>query len=283
MRDKVVSAAEAVAIIRSGDMIATSGFVGVGTPDEIYGALERRFLETGRPRELGLLFAAAPGDGRERGLNRLAHEGLIARAVGGHWSLVPKLGRMAAEGRDPGLEPAPGLRLAALPRDRRAAPVPEDANRSGFIHQRTDLAGLDERLSAGPIAAYVGFDATADSLHTGHLLPIMTLRWFQRSGHKPIILMVAELPGSAIRALETRAAPSRRRTDRKQHCRAEEVFSRYLTIGDGPTDAMMVDNADWLDPLRYLPFLKDLGTHFTVNRMLSFDSVRQRLESSGGP
>jgi propionate CoA-transferase len=98
VRDKVVSAAEAVAIIRSGDMIATSGFVGVGTPDEIYGALERRFLETGRPRELGLLFAAAPGDGRERGLNRLAHEGLIARAVGGHWSLVPKLGRMAAEG-----------------------------------------------------------------------------------------------------------------------------------------------------------------------------------------
>ena len=99
MRDKVVSAAEAVAIIRSGDMVATSGFVGVGTPEAILMALEKRFLESGEPRDLGLLFAAAPGDGRDAGLNRLAHDGLIRRAVGGHWSLVPKLGRMAAEGR----------------------------------------------------------------------------------------------------------------------------------------------------------------------------------------
>ncbi len=98
MRNKVVSADEAVAIIRSGDMVATSGFVGVGTPDAIYLALERRFLETGRPRDLGLLFAAAPGDGKERGLNRLAHDGLVRRAVGGHWSLVPKLGKLAADG-----------------------------------------------------------------------------------------------------------------------------------------------------------------------------------------
>ncbi|HYD36971.1 MAG TPA: CoA-transferase, partial [Allosphingosinicella sp.] len=98
MRNKVVSAAEAVAIIRSGDMIATSGFVGVGTPDEIFVALEKRFLETGKPRDLGLLFAAAPGDGKERGLNRLAHPGLVRRAVGGHWSLVPKLGKLAADG-----------------------------------------------------------------------------------------------------------------------------------------------------------------------------------------
>src|SRR5687767_2922006 len=79
-------------------MVATSGFVGVGTPDEIYLALERRFLETGGPRDLGLLFAAAPGDAKDRGLNRLAHEGLIRRAVGGHWSLVPKLGKMAVDG-----------------------------------------------------------------------------------------------------------------------------------------------------------------------------------------
>ena len=98
VRDKVVSAAEAVAIIRPGDMVATSGFVGVGTPDAIFVALEQRFLATGQPRELGLLFAAAPGDGKERGLNRLAHDGLIRRAVGGHWSLVPKLGKMAADG-----------------------------------------------------------------------------------------------------------------------------------------------------------------------------------------
>ncbi|HSK35514.1 MAG TPA: CoA-transferase, partial [Actinomycetota bacterium] len=99
MRNKVVSAAEAVAIIRTGDMVATSGFVGVGTPEAVYQALEERFLGTGQPRELGLLFAAAPGDGKDQGLNRLAHDGLIRRAVGGHWSLVPKLGRMAAEGR----------------------------------------------------------------------------------------------------------------------------------------------------------------------------------------
>lgn len=99
MRNKIVSAAEAVAIIRDRDMVATSGFVGVGTPEAVYQALEERFLSTGQPRDLGLLFAAAPGDGKDQGLNRLAHDGLIRRAVGGHWSLVPKLGRMAAEGR----------------------------------------------------------------------------------------------------------------------------------------------------------------------------------------
>jgi propionate CoA-transferase len=97
IRDKVVSADEAVAIIRSGDMVATSGFVGVGTPDAIFAALEKRFLASAEPRDLGLMFAAAPGDGKDRGLNRLAHRGLIRRAVGGHWSLVPKLGRMAAD------------------------------------------------------------------------------------------------------------------------------------------------------------------------------------------
>src|SRR5688500_8540149 len=98
VRDKVVSAAEAVAIIRPGDMVATSGFVGVGTPDAIFVALEERFLATGQPRDLGLLFAAAPGDGKEKGLNRLAHDGLVGRAIGGHWSLVPKLGKLAADG-----------------------------------------------------------------------------------------------------------------------------------------------------------------------------------------
>jgi tyrosyl-tRNA synthetase len=149
----------------------------------------------------------------------------------------------------------------------------------GFIHQCTDLAGLDERLSAGTIPAYVGFDATADSLHTGHLLPIMTLRWLQKTGHKPVIL----IGGGTTRIGD----PSFRDTSRpllddeqiaKNIDGLKQVFSRYLAFGDGPTDAVMVDNADWLDPLRYLPFLRDFGTHFTINRMLSFDSVRQRLE-----
>ena len=95
MRNKIVDAAEAVAIIRSGDTVASSGFVGVGTPDEIIKALERRFVQTGEPRDLSLVFAAAPGDGADRGLNRLAHPGLIKRLVGGHFGLVPKLARMA--------------------------------------------------------------------------------------------------------------------------------------------------------------------------------------------
>jgi len=149
----------------------------------------------------------------------------------------------------------------------------------GFIHQCTDLAGLDERLSGGPVAAYVGFDATADSLHTGHLLPIMTLRWLQKCGHKPVVLI-----GGGTTQI---GDPSFRDTSRpllddariaENIAGLKKVFSRYLTFGDGPTDAVMVDNADWLDPLRYLPFLRDFGTHFTINRMLSFDSVRQRLE-----
>lgn len=98
MKNKIVSAAEAIAIVRDGDTIAFSGFVGTGTPDELIGALERRFLETGTPRDLTLVFAAAPGDGKERGLNRLAHPGLVKRVVGGHWSLVPKLGALAVRG-----------------------------------------------------------------------------------------------------------------------------------------------------------------------------------------
>jgi propionate CoA-transferase len=95
VKNKIVSAAEAIAIIRDGDTIAFSGFVGTGTPDELIVALEKRFVETGHPRDLTLVFAAAPGDGKDKGLNRLAHEGLVKRVVGGHWSLVPKLGALA--------------------------------------------------------------------------------------------------------------------------------------------------------------------------------------------
>jgi tyrosyl-tRNA synthetase len=152
-------------------------------------------------------------------------------------------------------------------------------NERGFIHQCTDLAALDERLSAGPVAAYIGFDATADSLHVGSLVQIMTLRWLQKCGHKPVVLIGGGT--SQIGDPSFRDA-SRPLLDGEQIARnaagLKQVFSHYLTFGDGPTDAVMVDNADWLDPLRYLPFLRDFGTHFTINRMLSFDSVRQRLE-----
>ncbi|WP_201829460.1 tyrosine--tRNA ligase [Microvirga zambiensis] len=149
----------------------------------------------------------------------------------------------------------------------------------GFIHQCTDLEALDEQLSAGPVAAYIGFDATADSLHVGSLVQIMTLRWLQKCGHKPVVLIgggTTQIGDPSFRDA------SRPLLDDEQIARNAEglkqVFSRYLTFGDGPTDAVMVDNAVWLDPLRYLPFLRDFGTHFTINRMLSFDSVRQRLE-----
>lgn len=149
----------------------------------------------------------------------------------------------------------------------------------GFIHQCTDLAALDERLSAGPVAAYIGFDATADSLHVGSLVQIMALRWLQKCGHKPVVLIGGGT--SQIGDPSFRDA-SRPLLDGDQIARnaagLRQVFSRYLSFGDGPKDAVMVDNADWLDPLRYLPFLRDFGTHFTINRMLSFDSVCQRLE-----
>ena len=99
IKDKIVTADEAIALIRNGDSVSCSGFVGIGTPEELFAALERRFIETQSPRDLTLVFAAAPGDGKERGLNRLAHEGLVARAIGGHWALVPKLAKLAIDDR----------------------------------------------------------------------------------------------------------------------------------------------------------------------------------------
>jgi tyrosyl-tRNA synthetase len=149
----------------------------------------------------------------------------------------------------------------------------------GFIHQCTDLAALDEALSAGPVSAYIGFDATADSLHAGSLVQIMVLRWLQKSGHKPIILMGGGTTQLGDPSFRDAGRPL---LDHEQIAHniagIKKVFAQYLAFGDGPTDAVMVDNADWLDPLHYLPFLRDFGTHFTVNRMLTFDSVRQRLE-----
>ena len=149
----------------------------------------------------------------------------------------------------------------------------------GFIHQCTDMAALDARLLLGPVAAYNGFDLTADSLHVGHLIPIMMLRWLQRTGHKPVVLM----GGGTTRIGD----PSFRDTSRPFLDDAEitsnllgirRVFERFFDFGDGPGDAVMVNNADWLDDLRYINFLRDFGRHFSVNRMLGFDSVRQRLE-----
>ena len=149
----------------------------------------------------------------------------------------------------------------------------------GFIHQCTDLEALDIRLSGGTGTAYNGFDLTADSLHVGHLIPIMMLRWFQRTGNRPIALM-----GGATTRL---GDPSFRDTSRPLLSEEQiagnlagirRIFERFLSFGDGPTDALMVNNADWLGSLKYLDFLRDVGPHFSVNRMLTSDSVRQRLE-----
>ena len=149
----------------------------------------------------------------------------------------------------------------------------------GFIHQCTDEAGLDAKAAAGRIVAYIGFDCTADSLHVGSLVQIMMLRWLQQTGHKPIVLMgggttkVGDPSGrDESRRLLTEADIARNMAGIKS------VFARFLTFGDGPTDAVMANNADWLDRLEYIPFLRDYGRHFSVNRMLSFDSVKLRLE-----
>jgi len=99
MPNKVVSAADAAELINNGDTITTSGFVGIGVPDELLAAIEKRFLETGHPRDLSLVFAAGQGDGKERGLNRLGHEGLLKRVIGGHWGLIPKVAKLAVEGK----------------------------------------------------------------------------------------------------------------------------------------------------------------------------------------
>ncbi len=149
----------------------------------------------------------------------------------------------------------------------------------GFIHQCTDMEALDERLRAGGVVAYVGYDCTADSLHVGSLVGIMLLRLFQRCGHKPIVLM----GGGTTRIGDPSGKDEARQLlDDAEIARnmagIRSIFSKFLKFGDGLSDAIMVNNADWLDELRYIPLLRDVGRHFSVNRMLALDSVRVRLE-----
>ncbi len=159
------------------------------------------------------------------------------------------------------------------------APLLQTLVDRGFLHQCTDLAMLDEHCSQKPICAYIGFDCTADSLHVGNLVTIMLLRWLQRFGHKPIVL----LGGGTTKVGD----PSGKDTARKLLTNAvieenkqgiAKVFNKFLTFGDGPADAIILDNAQWLDSLMYVPFLRDVGKHFSVNRLLSFESVSARLE-----
>jgi tyrosyl-tRNA synthetase len=149
----------------------------------------------------------------------------------------------------------------------------------GMVHQCSDAARLDELLSSGVRTAYIGFDCTADSLHVGHLLQIMLLRWWQKAGHKPIALMGGGTTkvGDPSGRDETRQLLTTGQIDANM-AKIKLSFSNYLTFGGGPTDAVMANNAEWLDTLLYIPLLRDVGRHFSVNRMLTMDSVKLRLD-----
>ncbi|MBM2322366.1 MULTISPECIES: tyrosine--tRNA ligase [Marivita] len=149
----------------------------------------------------------------------------------------------------------------------------------GFLADCTDYQGLDEALIAGVVPTYIGYDATAKSLHVGHLLNIMMLRWLQKTGHKPITLMgggTTKVGDPSFRADERPLLTPAQIDDNIDGMK--QVFAKYLTYGDGATDAIMLNNAEWLDQLNYLDFLRDIGRHFSVNRMLSFESVKSRLD-----
>ncbi|MEL6297660.1 MAG: tyrosine--tRNA ligase [Pseudomonadota bacterium] len=149
----------------------------------------------------------------------------------------------------------------------------------GFIHQMSDAAGLDDLGAKGELVAYVGYDCTARSLHIGSLISIMMLHWLQQTGNKPIVLM----GGGTTRVGDPSGKDETRQLRSLEEIEAnkqgmQQVFAKLIDFGDGKTDAVMVDNAEWLAPLNYIAFLRDVGRHFSVNRMLTMDSARLRLE-----
>lgn len=149
----------------------------------------------------------------------------------------------------------------------------------GFLADCTDYQGLDEALIKGTVPGYIGYDATAKSLHVGHLMNIMLLRWLQKCGHKPITLMgggTTKVGDPSFRS-EERPLLTEEAID-ANITGMQQVFARYLDYGDGANGALMLNNAEWLDNLNYLEFLRDIGRHFSVNRMLSFESVKSRLD-----
>jgi tyrosyl-tRNA synthetase len=154
-----------------------------------------------------------------------------------------------------------------------------EATARGFVFQCTDTEALRATMQAGPVTAYIGFDCTADSLHVGSLVQIMILRLLQRHGHKPVVL----LGGGTTRIGDPSGRDETRMMLTDEAIAANmagirRCFTPFLRFGEGPSDAMLANNADWLDPLGYIPLLRDVGVHFTINRMLGFDSVKLRLE-----
>jgi len=147
------------------------------------------------------------------------------------------------------------------------------------VHQCTDLETLDQRLSGGRVIGYIGYDCTADSLHVGSLVGIMLLRLFQKCGHKPVVLMGGGTTRIGDPSGKDEARPLLDDAEIARNMAGiRTVFAKFIDFGDGPSDAIVVNNADWLDELRYIPLLRDIGRHFSVNRMLTQDSVRLRLE-----
>ncbi len=149
----------------------------------------------------------------------------------------------------------------------------------GYIHQQTDAAGLDRLALSGPVTAYIGFDATADSLHVGSLVQIMLLRRLQQTGHRPIVLM----GGGTTKVGDPSGRDETRQLLTDEQINANiagirEIFGHFLRFDDSPTGAVMANNDDWLSSLQYIPFLRDIGRHFSINRMLTMDSVKLRLE-----
>ena len=149
----------------------------------------------------------------------------------------------------------------------------------GYIHQQTDAAGLDRRALSGVVTAYIGFDATADSLHVGSLVQIMLLRRLQQTGHRPIVLM----GGGTTKVGDPSGRDETRQLLTDDQINANiagirEIFGHFLRFDDSPTGAVMANNDDWLSSLQYIPFLRDIGRHFSINRMLTMDSVKLRLE-----
>lgn len=149
----------------------------------------------------------------------------------------------------------------------------------GFVHQSTDLDGLREHLSKDRVTVYLGFDATADSLHVGHLQGLMLMRWLQKAGHRPILVI-----GGAT----TRIGDPSFRDESRPMLTEEQIqrnidgitrsFGRYVRLGEGPNDGFVIDNAEWLDGIGYLRFLNDVGRHFSINRLLTYDAIKQRLD-----
>jgi tyrosyl-tRNA synthetase len=181
--------------------------------------------------------------------------------------------------RAPPTREPPGKLARGRPMSKFASDFLRILDERGYIHQGSDLTGLDEQARTSTVTAYVGYDCTAPSLHVGHLISIMMLHWLQQTGGRPIVLM----GGGTTRVGDPSGRDETRRILSTDDIEANKqsiktVFARLLDFGDGPTGAVMDDNADWLTRLNYIEFLRDVGRHFSVNRMLAMDSVRLRLE-----